>query len=132
MQTGAWGEFALPLISNYRKAIHAQWLRLAHALGMAFAFARDCHQAAEAQAVMATDDTIVRALADAIDDYLGAHPQAADSAEGIQVWWLAPPLNQEPLTAVVAALEDLERRGIVSKTMLEHGRVIFRKARPNH
>jgi len=78
---------------------------------------------------MSTDDAAVRAVADAIESYLEAHPQAADSAEGIQVWWLAPPLSQEPLGAVVAALEELERRRIVSKTVLERGRVIYRRAR---
>jgi hypothetical protein len=32
---------------------------------------------------------------------------------------------------VVAALEELERRGIVRKTALDRGRAIFRKAEPD-
>jgi hypothetical protein len=78
---------------------------------------------------MSIDDATVRALSNAIEAYLNAHPQAADSPEGIQVWWLPAPLNQEPLSAIVVALELLERRGIVSKTVLERGRLIYRRAR---
>lgn len=80
---------------------------------------------------MRTDDATVIALADAIERYLEAHPRAADSPEGIQSWWLASPLDREPLTAVVAALQELERRGVVERTVLDRGRVIFRKAQPD-
>jgi hypothetical protein len=80
---------------------------------------------------MSTDDATVRALADAIEAYLQAYPRAADSPGGIQTWWLPPPLNLEPLPRVVAALEDLEQRGIVQKTVLERGRQIYRRAKPH-
>lgn len=78
---------------------------------------------------MSTDDATVSALMNAIEGYLDAHPHAADSPEGIQAWWLPAPLTREPLTAIVMALERLEVRGVVAKTVLERGRTIYRRMR---
>lgn len=75
---------------------------------------------------MAADDAVVSVLVEAIAFYLEAHPHAADSPEGIQAWWLPTPLNHGPLAAVVAALEELERRGIVEKAVLDENCAIYR------
>ena len=49
-----------------------------------------------------------------ISDYLAGHPDAADTAEGVQRWWLAPRHGEVALEVVEQALEALERRGVVS------------------
>jgi hypothetical protein len=49
-----------------------------------------------------------------ISDYLAEHPDAADTAEGVQRWWLAPRYGEVALEVVVQALEILQRSGLVS------------------
>jgi hypothetical protein len=45
--------------------------------------------------------------------YLSAHPKAADTAEGIQRWWLAPHYGEVALLQVELALVKLESEGVV-------------------
>ncbi|MDM0001822.1 hypothetical protein QTI24_24655 [Variovorax sp. J22P240] len=45
--------------------------------------------------------------------YLCDHPKAADTAEGIQRWWLAPNFGEVALVIVEGALTELEREGVV-------------------
>lgn len=71
----------------------------------------------------------VGTIADAIQRYLELHPDAADSVEGIQRWWLVAPVHEKPLEVVQAALDDLEARKIVAKAVIEGGRVIYLSAR---
>ena len=78
---------------------------------------------------MSADDTEMGVLVDAIARYLQAHPRAADSLEGIQAWWLPSPLNAGPLAAVIAALEELQRRGVVEKATVDGNRAIYRAVR---
>ena len=66
-----------------------------------------------------------RSIAEQIERYLRLHPQAADSADGIHRWWLAPPFSEESPETVQAALDLLESRGVVNKTVLDGGRVIY-------
>lgn len=80
---------------------------------------------------MTSRDEIVRTIAFEIEQYLSAHPDSADSAEGIRGWWLPPSLNAEPLTTVILALENLERRGVVAKTELEGVGAIYSSAGRN-
>ncbi len=49
-----------------------------------------------------------------IEDYLESHPQAADSLEGIAIWWVSKQRIRYGLEVVRAALERLTRTGIVS------------------
>ena len=49
-----------------------------------------------------------------IAGHLAAHPRAADSAEGIRRWWLAPRHGEVAPDVVVQALAELEREGVVS------------------
>jgi hypothetical protein len=60
-------------------------------------------------------DAEVRAVAAAIRRYLTDHPQAADTAQGIQRWWLLPSFGELPLTTVEAALAKLEDEGAVRR-----------------
>jgi hypothetical protein len=48
-----------------------------------------------------------------IRSYLCGHPKAADTAEGIQRWWLAPNFGEVALVTVELALAELEREGVV-------------------
>ncbi len=48
-----------------------------------------------------------------ISSYLSAHPKAADTAEGIQRWWLAPHFGEVSLLTVELALAQLESEGVV-------------------
>jgi hypothetical protein len=78
----------------------------------------------------------VRAIAREIERYLQQHPNAADSADGIHRWWLIAPFSDGPLETVEAALDLLEAQGIVGRTVLDSGRVIYsaprRTNRPTH
>jgi hypothetical protein len=71
----------------------------------------------------------VPSIAEAIERYLDRYPEAADSAEGIQRWWLASGLEEQPLSRVQTALDLLEARRIVVKTVLEGGCVIYSSLR---
>lgn len=56
----------------------------------------------------------VNQVAEWIRSYLRAHPRAADTAEGIQRWWLAPNFGEVALVTVEMALEQLEGEGVVT------------------
>ncbi len=62
-----------------------------------------------------TPDADVRAVAAHIRQYLSEHPQAADTAQGIQRWWLLPSSGELALTTVEAALLLLETEGVVRR-----------------
>lgn len=55
------------------------------------------------------------AVAEAIARYWQAHPQAVDTAQGIQRWWLLPTFGEISLHTVEAALSRLEARGLIRK-----------------
>lgn len=57
----------------------------------------------------------VAAVAQAIRRYLDEHPRAADTAAGIQRWWLAPGYGEVRLQTVEAALVQLEQAGVIRK-----------------
>ena len=77
---------------------------------------------------MSSGDEIVQTLIDEIERYLSAHPNAADTVEGIRGWWLPPELRMEPLERVISALGYLERRGFVAKAKLEGDAEIYSAA----
>jgi hypothetical protein len=74
---------------------------------------------------MATDDELISQIADSIERYLMQRPEAADTAEGISTWWLSTPLGADAVPAVLAALRQLEARGIVVRTERGGGPTIF-------
>ena len=77
---------------------------------------------------MSEPDEVVRAIAAEIERYLLQHPDAADSAAGIQAWWLSPLLAAESEAAVLAALEQLEAGGVVVRTELKGMATTFSSA----
>jgi hypothetical protein len=72
-----------------------------------------------------TDSDAVRAIAAEIEQYIGLHPGAADTVEGIQRWWLSRQLADESTAMLAAALTWLTDRGVVARTTLPDGRTLF-------
>lgn len=75
---------------------------------------------------MGIDETdAIRAIADRIARYLEQHPEAADSTEGIQRWWLGPDTPAERIDYIERALTRLEANGRVRKSVVG-GKAIYR------
>lgn len=55
----------------------------------------------------------VRVVADAIARHLAGSPGCADSAEGVQQWWLRPVGVEVPLELVLEGLRVLEGEGVI-------------------
>lgn len=70
----------------------------------------------------------VATVANAIRRYCAFHPDAADSADGVQRWWLLQ-VHEEPLAVVELALERLVEEGVMRRLELEAGRVVYANAR---
>ena len=67
------------------------------------------------------------AIADAIEDYLRARPQAADTLEGIAQWWLSGDLQNASLERIQQAVDELCRKGVLEATQ-RSGQVIYQSA----
>jgi hypothetical protein len=67
------------------------------------------------ESAMESHEEILQAIVLAIERHLAVNEGAADSAEGIRAWWLSPRLRAVPLEHVIAALDRLEKRGVVAK-----------------
>jgi len=74
---------------------------------------------------MSSCDELVSEIAEMIERYLAQRPEAADTAEGISTWWLPSPLGSDALPAVLAALLQLEARGVVVRMELEGGATVY-------
>lgn len=57
--------------------------------------------------------------------YLSAHPQAADTVDGIVMWWLPRQRYEEAVDRVQRALDDLVARGLVDRITLVDGTVLY-------
>ena len=77
-----------------------------------------------------TQGSPVRAVAQVVLEYLQAHPQAAETAEGISAWWLGTSRRGPRVGAVVGALEALVARGIVTREATPAGETVYRLRRP--
>lgn len=74
---------------------------------------------------MATRPDRVATIADAIERYLRAHPDAADGVEGIRLWWLTGECAEESPECIREALERLEAAGIVDRRTLPGGQIVY-------
>lgn len=74
---------------------------------------------------MSNFDDVVLQISERIERYLLQRPEAADTAEGISTWWLSSPLGADSLPAVLAALRQLEAKGVVVRMEREGGATIF-------
>lgn len=72
-----------------------------------------------------TQEDEIAEVARQIERYLDAHPNAADSAEGILRWWLTRQRYEESVGKVLQALEQLLQQGTVCKRVLQDGQVLY-------
>jgi hypothetical protein len=71
----------------------------------------------------------VQAVALAIAQYLAQHPDAADTVDGIQRWWLPERLADRAPGIVAAALEGLVASGVVVSVQLPDGGTLYGASR---
>jgi hypothetical protein len=64
-------------------------------------------------------------IAAAIRRYLADHPNASDSLEGVQRWWLGEGAVEAPGPTVQQALDQLVKKGTVVNKMLPDGTVVY-------
>ena len=77
--------------------------------------------------MLQVDIEIVR-VAQQIERYLLAHPQAADSLEGVATWWLSRQRYQETWRQVQGALDYLVVLGRVVKIKNTDGTCVYKKS----
>jgi hypothetical protein len=63
-------------------------------------------------------------IAREISDYVLLHPNASDTLEGVQRWWL-PVSESAPAAVLELALDDLVARRVLSRRTLPDGRSIY-------
>ena len=66
------------------------------------------------------------AVAGEILSYLGKHPQASDTLEGIVEWWLLQQKIEYQTKVVRDALAELIKRGFLVKEVTKDSRVRYR------
>ena len=71
------------------------------------------------------DESGLAPLSYEILSYLRAHPQAADTVDGIVEWWLPRQRHDEAVDRVQNALDELVARGLMEKTTLVDGTVLY-------
>jgi hypothetical protein len=69
-------------------------------------------------------------IAEIIERYATEHPQAADTAEGIRAWWVAPRLRDASPAQVQGALEYLVKSGRMARIAIAGGSPVY--AGPTH
>jgi hypothetical protein len=77
---------------------------------------------------MSADEPLIERLAQEIARYLALNAEAADDVEGIMTWWLRYEERGKTRERVQAALDTLEARGLVVRSVLEDGHVIYGRA----
>jgi hypothetical protein len=74
---------------------------------------------------MEKDDDSWIELTGEILAYLSKHPDASDTPEGIALWWMKRQRYEASLKQVSLALEELERQGVLDKTVLTDGTPLY-------
>jgi hypothetical protein len=64
------------------------------------------------------DDKLILQTAAAIQTYLAAQPNSADTLEGIHAWWIPDHVDPDSIAVTEAALEYLAAAGIVERVPL--------------
>jgi len=75
----------------------------------------------------ATPPSPPNALCLGILAYLQAHPEAADSLEGIATWWLPAPAFAATSESVLEALRLLEAEHRIARIELADGRTLYQR-----
>jgi Fe2+ or Zn2+ uptake regulation protein len=71
------------------------------------------------------DEPGLARLSEEILSYLGAHPQAADTVDGIVGGWLPRQRHDEAVDRVKDALDKLVASGLLEKITLVNGTVLY-------
>jgi hypothetical protein len=71
------------------------------------------------------DEGAVGAVEDELRRYLLAYPGAADTASGIQKWWLPDRFAEEPAQRIQEALGRLVLGGVLVRVALPDGRTLY-------
>ena len=74
------------------------------------------------------DDENIGALAEEVLKYLTAHPDAADSAEGILRWWLPQGGEDTSPERLQRALDLLVKRRLIVERRMADGRHVYSRA----
>lgn len=74
---------------------------------------------------MSSDKRGIAEIACQIQRYLAAHPNAADSVEGVLLWWLKRQHYEESANEVLRALEYLVEEGVIKKEFLSDGKAVY-------
>ena len=76
------------------------------------------------------EDRPREAVAAAIMNYLCAHPMAADSADGVQRWWIGERFAGLSLEEVESALDRLVERYLLRRLRLMDGTELYAQPMP--
>ena len=74
---------------------------------------------------MASIASTIAGIAAEIRRYLDDHPNATDSLDGVQRWWLLHGAVEAPSLSVQQALDLLVREGTVIKKILPDGTIVY-------
>ena len=67
----------------------------------------------------------IKKVANEIESYLLANPNAADSLHGITTWWIAKQRITENISLVENAVDHLVKSGVIRRTEDEPDNVIY-------
>ncbi len=67
----------------------------------------------------------IKAIANEITHYLNQHQFAADTVEGICHWWISKQRIEEEQKRVLAALDYLLQKELISKRQLPDGSLLY-------
>ncbi|MFZ6675466.1 hypothetical protein [Undibacterium sp. Xuan67W] len=76
------------------------------------------------------EEKLKQFASDAITSYLILHPDAADTIEGIHLWWIRWPTIPESILVTASALAKLEKAGLIENQSVGN-RYIWRRPRTN-
>jgi Fe2+ or Zn2+ uptake regulation protein len=79
---------------------------------------------------MANGESDIAKVREAILHYLQNNANAADSLEGVMNWWLPPAYEKVDVAGVEQILEQLIVEGLVRKTSLVDGTILYRQKKP--
>jgi hypothetical protein len=80
---------------------------------------------------LATYSERIGVIARRIECYVTQHPQAADTSEGICMWWLGNERGGDSLEDVQIALDYLVETGRLSRLVHADGTTIYARGEPN-
>jgi Fe2+ or Zn2+ uptake regulation protein len=59
-------------------------------------------------------------------EYLRAHPEAADTVDGILDWWIPSQRNENAKNEIQLVLHELVQQGLIEEVVLGNGNRLYR------